>query len=150
MDTEETQITLEDLRDITTSRALIEIFKVFGKYADKLGLDSKSDPVNVNNMLEDMGQDVMFVISEANVADCDMQFLLDSVQGVVQGVFAKFTRHKNELEKELYARAVLSENPTDGKLAKEYSTLNHLFAALNKMRLEQDVDGESRYFYVKK
>lgn len=137
------------LRSETTFPAIKEIYKVLAESADLLVYDKNSTEESITKDVGSVSQKVLEVLIRNNVANCDMQYVINIIQDSISGVFTILSRQKGELEKEYLARTIGARDPGTKKYSREYATLADMFHALEKKRNEQDTE-ENQYFIVKK
>lgn len=133
----------------TTFPAMKEIYKTFADNVDLMVFSETATSDSINEDIGKMAQKVLEVLVKHNVADVDMQNVIDAVQGSIMSVFSVIGRQKKELEKEFMARTIGARDPGTGKFTREYATFADLFNALEKIRIEQDKE-DNQYFIIKK
>lgn len=138
------------LRDSTANEALRAILAVWGQMSDRLVYDSGVTKEEMIDSMDAVAMATLTVLTEKKVPNSDMQYIIDSMYTIVQQVFSVVTRVKGEWENELFARVVGERDPGTGKYAKEYSTIEGLVNALNKVRAEQGDEGSDYFFKIEK
>lgn len=146
---EEPSFDYNKLQMETTFPAMKEIYKTFSDNVDLIVFNETATSESINEDIAKMAQKILEVLIKHNVADIDMQNVIDTVQSSVMSVFTVISRQKKELEKEFMARSIGARDPGTGKFTREYATLADMFNALEKIRTEQDKE-ENQYFIVKK
>ena len=135
--------------DETTVKAITDIYKIFGRNADKLSFNSKSEGKEIGDNFDAVAMEIVQAIISNNVPEVEMQNLIESFQTVIHHIFSIIAKMKTEYEKEYLARSMGSRDPGTGHYAREYATMGDLYKSLEKIRIEQK-DDEKGYFNVKK
>ena len=138
-----------EYRNQTTVKAIEAFYMLIGENASALANISMEGASNedIINFVDKMSRATMKICIENKVPDADMKWMMDKVADNTFAIFTAMSRQKNELEKEFLARTLGARNPGDGKLSREYATLETLFTQLQAVREEQDVKG-NQYFHV--
>lgn len=138
------------LRDNTANEAIKAILKVWADNADSLAYNHDTTTEKIVEALDSVSMKTLEVLTEKKVPNSDMQYVIDSFQALVHQIFSVVTRVKGEWEKELVARVIGERDPGTGKYAKEYSTIEGLVNALNKVRADQGDEGNDYFFKIQK
>lgn len=138
------------LRDSTANEALKAILTTWGEMSEQLVYSHTATKDEIIEALDAVAMKTMTILSEKKVVDSDMQYIIDSMYSIIQQVFSIVSRLKGEWQNELYARTLGERDPGTGKYAKEYSTIDGLVSALNKIRAEQGDEGNDYFFKKEK
>lgn len=137
-------------RDETMGKAVTAIFKILGENAEILTYKSDATTESIENAEDIVVKQMMGAIIENKVVEGDMQTLFDTFTVVLHRLFNTISRMKKEYEREFLARSLNSRNPGDNHYSREYSTIENLYVALERIRKEQEADPYGYFYNTKK
>ena len=145
---EEVKFDYNKLRTETTLPAVKQVYQVLADNVDLLVYNETATVESITESLEVVAQKVLTVLAENKVPNSDMQFVITLIQDSIYAIFNSISKRKDRLENEFMARTIGARDPGTGKLSREFATFADFFAALEKIRKEQDIEG-NQYFIVK-